>query len=140
MIRRAARPSRRFRDLIFEYCAERVPDRAYRSALKTVSLEVYREKRPARRERAKVHPYVPLLEKALRREFEALLGVAARMRRTPARSSCSDGKKAKKRRGAGAAPIGPRTHHGAGPRGDLADRRIRPYERNAKEHPQEQID
>ena len=50
-----------------EYCAEAWRIRSYRAALKTVNLEVYREKAPSGAERVKVHPYVPLLDQALKR-------------------------------------------------------------------------
>jgi hypothetical protein len=63
-------PPRRYRDLIFEYCATECQIRAYRLALKTINLEIYREKTPSGRDQVKVHPYVGLLKQALDRKFE----------------------------------------------------------------------
>lgn len=60
-------PSPRYRDVMREYCVEACRIRAYREALRTINLEIYREKTPGGVDRVKVHPYVALLDHALRR-------------------------------------------------------------------------
>lgn len=59
-------PSPRYRDLVREYCVEGCHVAAYRSALRTINLEIYREKAGAA-ERVKVHPFVGLLDNSLKR-------------------------------------------------------------------------
>jgi hypothetical protein len=66
-------PSPRYRALISEYCVESCRIADYRAQLKAINLEVYREKTPTG-ERVKVHPYVPLLDAALKRQ-RSLLGL-----------------------------------------------------------------
>jgi hypothetical protein len=65
------RPTPRFAILIDELCAERVLIAGYRSALRTPASHVYREQ-AGEAERAKINPYVPLLDAALKRELKLL--------------------------------------------------------------------
>jgi hypothetical protein len=77
----AWRPSPRFAVLIDELCAERILIAGYRSALRTPAAHVYREQ-AGEAERAKINPYVPLLDAALRRELK-LLGVLGMLPDSP---------------------------------------------------------
>lgn len=72
-------PSPRYRDLMREYCVEGCHVEAYRSALKTINLEIYREK-SGTAERVKVHPFVALLDQALhrRRDLAEMLELSPR--------------------------------------------------------------
>jgi phage terminase small subunit len=77
----------RYRDLILEYCIERLHARAYRSALHTVSHEIVRRRGSGETLEVAVHPFVPLLEKSLKRiaELAEMLGLTPRsMRRRQA--------------------------------------------------------
>jgi phage terminase small subunit len=75
-------PSPRYRVLINEYCIETARIADYRTQLKSINLEVYREK-SATAERVKVHPFVPLLDAALKRQraLFALLDMTPASRR-----------------------------------------------------------
>ncbi|ODM77783.1 hypothetical protein [Bradyrhizobium elkanii] len=75
-------PSPRYRALINEFCVESCRIADYRSQLSAINLEVYREK-ATNVERVKVHPYVPLLAAALKRQRElfAMLDMSPAARR-----------------------------------------------------------
>lgn len=75
-------PSRRYSDLLHEYCIESLHVRRYRADLKTPQHEVYREK-IAGAERVKVNPYVSLLDAALKRlrELSDMLDLSPRARK-----------------------------------------------------------
>lgn len=76
-------PSPRYRDVMREFCLETVRIAAYRSALQTINLEIYREKTPGGVDRVKVHPYVALLDQALKRwrELSDMLELSPRAAR-----------------------------------------------------------
>lgn len=76
-------PSRRYSDLLHEYCVETCQVRRYREVLKTPHHEVYREKSTGGADRVKVHPYVALLDAALGRlrELTDMLDLSPRARK-----------------------------------------------------------
>lgn len=77
-------PSRRYSDLLHEYCVETCHVRHYRGeVLKTPQHEVYREKSAGGADRVKVSPYVALLDAALGRlrELTDMLDLSPRARK-----------------------------------------------------------